>query len=748
MTFLRRSTLLATLAFVHANNNDTNAGSNRDTSLTFLYQNNLNLTDDANHIGAILLDPMPIDQATSACETLNESLLNSTAIKQHAQDFTDLLAYVEYSGKVASNQSYSIADGYVRYDSSSSSKLVYVGSSDGTGMTLPVLCTQSDQQNYPNATATAGNNVTVISSDASKTYLGFRNQKSFRFIGIPYADTPKRFEYSHLSTKEGVINATSYGPSCSQAGSNTSSEDCLFLNIQTPYLPRQGSNDSLRPVHFWIHGGGYTGGTGADPTSDGGQLASREDIVVVSINYRLGTLGFLAVPGTNITGNYGIADQVVALEWVKANIAAFGGDPDKVTIIGESAGAGSVKALLSVPCANGLFRGAVPMSNLGGGQTLGLDGNYATEYSLYLTINGSYALAGQQIFTGVGCNSTDLNSQIDCLKTANASTISNLATTARYVVQDGAYILAPTLNVYNNNGSTANVHTIWGVTANDGSSFSTYPKTPVANLSSGLQVGLGIDASYAQSIIDSGLFPLYDTGNITADAFNVTQRVATDTQFRCVDQAIVNAGVSSGAFKQSYFYQMDRTYSGYNPNNIDGTGPIEPGYPYGNPNEPYYRLHGSDMPWVFVSPRSWTFDSILTSADSSYPCALTGHTDDAPRRRRPRLDPTRHQLLCQLCPYLRPEPFDRLPSSPRIQHHSRCHPDKRPVAAGYQRNGTDPDHRCQRYDRRVPGVGPVCVLELFDCVLPGHVIAQASNEHNFERISAQDRVKHNLMYKP
>ena len=589
--------LIASPILANNSGSKTNAV-NKDTSLTFLYQNNLNLTDDANHIGTVVLDSMKAKQATTACAVLGESLLNSTAIKQHIQDFTSLLAYNEYTGKASSNQSYLIADGYVRYDASASDKLAFVADSK-QNKAAPVLCTQSDQQSYPNATAKASNEITVVSNSA--TFLGFRNQKSFRFQGIPYADQPRRFEYSQLSSKTDSINATAYGPSCSQPYVNGTSEDCLFLNIQTPYLPKQGSSEGLRPVHFWIHGGGYTGGTGADPTSDGGQLASREDIVVVEINYRLGTLGFLAIPGTNITGNYGIADQVVALEWVKANIAAFGGDPSKVTIIGESAGAGSVKALLSVPCANGLFRGAVSMSNLGGGQTLGLDGNYATQYSLYPTVAESYQLAGQNIFTGLGCNQTSLDDQIACLRSTNATAIATLASVARYVVQDGAYILAPTLNVYNNNGSTANVHTIWGTTANDGSSFSTYPTSPVANLSEGLQVGLGINAAYAQSIIDSGLFPLYDTGNITADSFNVTQRIATDTQFKCIDQAIVNAGVASGAFKQSYAYQMDRTYSGYNPNNIDGTGPIQPGYPYGNPNLPYYRLHGSDMPWVFVS---------------------------------------------------------------------------------------------------------------------------------------------------
>jgi len=90
-------------------------------------------------------------------------------------------------------------------------------------------------------------------------------------------------------------------------------------------LPKAGTKKNLRPVQFWIHGGGFEGGSGADPQTDGGNLASREDIVTVTFNYRIGTLGFLAIPGTDIKGNFGIGDQVNALDWVLANIASFGG---------------------------------------------------------------------------------------------------------------------------------------------------------------------------------------------------------------------------------------------------------------------------------------------------------------------------------------------------------------------------------------------------------------------------------------
>ena len=330
-------------------------------------------------------------------------------------------------------------------------------------------------------------------------------------------------------------------------------------------------------------------------------MTSREDVVAVQIQYRLSTLGFLAIPGTNITGNFGIADQIVALDWVKQNIAYFGGDPERITIGGASAGAGSVRTLLGSPKAIGKFQGSIAASNLGGGVALGLPFDYATTYSSYYTIEQSYEQAGQQIFNGTNCTQSSLQAQISCLKQANATEITNLADVARYVVQDGTYVDTEQLIVTSKNGSAANIHTMWGILADDGGSFATYPPSPVSNLSAGLQIGLNINATAAQSVIDSGLFPLYDTGNFTLDAFNVTTRVSTDLQFRCVDQATAYTGVESGVFKSSYFYQIQRANGGYNPENVPANGPITPEYPNGNPNAPYFKLHGNDQVTFFVS---------------------------------------------------------------------------------------------------------------------------------------------------
>jgi para-nitrobenzyl esterase len=138
------------------------------------------------------------------------------------------------------------------------------------------------------------------------------------------------------------------------------SEDCLFLDVWTP-----ATDDTPRPVMVWIHGGAFVTGSGSTPWYDGSSFAARHDIVLVTINYRLGALGFSHLAdlgGPESAGNLGILDQAFALRWVRDNIAAFGGDPGNVTIFGESAGGMSVATLLGLPEAAGLFHKAIPQS--------------------------------------------------------------------------------------------------------------------------------------------------------------------------------------------------------------------------------------------------------------------------------------------------------------------------------------------------------------------------------------------------
>jgi para-nitrobenzyl esterase len=141
------------------------------------------------------------------------------------------------------------------------------------------------------------------------------------------------------------------------SGAATAEEDCLYLNVWTPAAP---GTEARLPVMVWIHGGGFVAGSGAEPRYDGARLAARR-IVVVTVNHRLNALGFLAHPeltaesNHHASGNYGLHDLVAALQWVQRNIAAFGGDPDKVTIAGESAGSQAASALMASPLARGLF---------------------------------------------------------------------------------------------------------------------------------------------------------------------------------------------------------------------------------------------------------------------------------------------------------------------------------------------------------------------------------------------------------
>ncbi len=187
------------------------------------------------------------------------------------------------------------------------------------------------------------------------------------FKGIPYAAPPVddlRWRAPQPPrTWTGVRDATQFGPRCWSAWGDdptpwpAQSEDCLSLNIWTA----AHRAEEKRPVMVWIHGGGFQFGASADPSTDGSRLAEK-GVVVVSFNYRVGVFGFMAHPELDQegpSGNYGLQDQLAALRWVQSNIARFGGDPDNVTVFGESAGAHAVGILLASPLAKGLIHKAI-----------------------------------------------------------------------------------------------------------------------------------------------------------------------------------------------------------------------------------------------------------------------------------------------------------------------------------------------------------------------------------------------------
>lgn len=191
-----------------------------------------------------------------------------------------------------------------------------------------------------------------------------------RFWSIPFAAPPvgeRRFAPPEPREPwSGVLDATRRGPSAPQnpslletslgADSFAMDEDCLALSVFTP-----GLDDGARPVLVWIHGGGFETGSPTTPWYDGANLA-RRGVVVVTVGYRLGALGFCHLEEVRGSGNAGLLDQVAGLRWVRDHVAAFGGDPDQVTVFGESAGAMSIGGLLGLPAADGLFRRAILQS--------------------------------------------------------------------------------------------------------------------------------------------------------------------------------------------------------------------------------------------------------------------------------------------------------------------------------------------------------------------------------------------------
>ena len=203
------------------------------------------------------------------------------------------------------------------------------------------------------------------------------------FKGIPYAAPPvgalRWKEPQPVPAWQGVKKATEFGARCMQGNVYSDmvfrdpapSEDCLYLNVWTP----KASLDAKLPVMVWIYGGGFQAGATSEPRQDGERLAHK-GVVVVSMNYRLGIFGFFSHPELtkesprHASGNYGLLDQVAALQWVRKNIAAFGGDPENVTIFGESAGSFSVSALMASPITKGLIHRAIGESGAFFGRTL------------------------------------------------------------------------------------------------------------------------------------------------------------------------------------------------------------------------------------------------------------------------------------------------------------------------------------------------------------------------------------------
>ncbi|GJG86668.1 carboxylic ester hydrolase [Gemmatimonadetes bacterium T265] len=324
------------------------------------------------------------------------------------------------------------------------------------------------------------------------------------YLGVPYAAPPVgplRWRPPQPAPAwPGMRAADHFAPACVQPGPaafgpwtlefllrGPVSEDCLTLNVWTGAGPNR--NGAGRPVLVWVHGGGFTGGSGDVPVYDGAALAAR-GLVVVTLNYRLGALGFLAHPALtaespeHASGDYGLLDQVAALRWVRDNVAAFGGDPARVTVAGQSAGAASVVLLTASPLARGLFQRAVVESGPGGLAAFGMATTRAITRPLAEAERDGVAFAAALGAAGGRAPSLAALRALPASAFVAAPGAAGAAAPPRIrfgPVVDGRFLPEP-VDAVVAAGRQSDVPTLTGINADEGSASPTYGRSDTVRL--------------------------------------------------------------------------------------------------------------------------------------------------------------------------------------------------------------------------------------------------------------------------
>ncbi len=437
---------------------------------------------------------------------------------------------------------------------------------------------------------------------------GVANGAMEEFRGIPYAAAPIgelrwRPPQEHRRWR-GVLDAREFGAHCPQVatpyGAPSTTEDCLFLNVFTPDKTHRGAH--LLPVMFWIHGGGLVVGE-----SDGYDPAPlvAQGVVVVTINYRLGELGFLAHPAlgaessSGASGNYGLMDQQAALRWVQRNIRAFGGDPDNVTIFGESAGGLSVHSQLASPLAADLFHRAVVESGA---------------YSLSQPSLATAEAAGTAFAARAGC----ADQTAACLRSLSISTILAAQTAATMEPNLDGFVLPQTVRSAFDTGQFNRVPVIEGSNHDEWRLFvaQTEATTGVPLTAAGyipaIAATLGVPLSVATAI--AAEYPLadYPSPSVALGA------VGTDVVFAC------NARISArqlSRFVPTYQYEFD-----------DPAAPMLFFPPVSFPTGAY---HAAELQYLFNLPRTPVPSPGLTPQQEQLSEVMVGYWTQFARRGDP-----------------------------------------------------------------------------------------------------------------
>ncbi|OGP50365.1 MAG: hypothetical protein A2Y79_11620 [Deltaproteobacteria bacterium RBG_13_43_22] len=405
------------------------------------------------------------------------------------------------------------------------------------------------------------------------------------FKGIPYAAPPvgdlRWRPPQAVKPWEGVLQCNTFGPVCPQPSRtriiqinfDKISEDCLYLNVWT----KARNNQARLPVMVWIHGGGNISGAASQPYYDGEALA-RQGVVLVSLNYRLGPFGFFAHPllskesGRDVSGNYGLLDQIAALKWVQKNIRAFGGDPKRVTIFGESAGGLNVCCLMASPSAKGLFHRAIAESGHAFGKTRHLKQTWFGREPM--------EKQGERIAQELGC--ADKPDPLAALRALSADRILEGTKPVLGLIEgigekgnrfgpitDGWVIPEDIFTIYKQ-GKQLNVPLIVGTNANEGIIF-----LPMIPIKTAEEYRMGITAAYGRFAEDVlALFP-----------------VSKDTDIRkALSNLLGDLGFIAGAryFSRSMGSVSSKVYLYH--------FTMKPQGPLG---EALGAFHGSEIPYVF-----------------------------------------------------------------------------------------------------------------------------------------------------
>jgi para-nitrobenzyl esterase len=432
-----------------------------------------------------------------------------------------------------------------------------------------------------------------IAGTANGAVRGLADGAVDEFLGIPYAAPPvgalRWRPPQPAASWSGLRDATQFAPHCPQPagpfGEASTSEDCLFLNVFTPSHGQPGSG---YPVMVWIHGGAFVSGESND--YDPTQLV-EDGVIVVTLNYRLGALGFLAHPalaGANgQSGDYGLMDQQAALRWVQRNIASFGGDPHNVTIFGESAGGLSVLSQVASPQAKGLFERAIAESG---------------SYNLTQTSLASAEAAGEAFATKAGC----VSQTAACLRSLPVSTILADQDAAGYTPNINSEVLPESLGAAFATGNFNRVPIINGTNHDEYRLFvalSALEGEPVtaANYQSMISSTLGVPSAVAAVIAAEYPLTSYSSPSVAFGA------VGTDAIFACPALAIDQ---SVSRFVPTFAYE-------FNDENAPELFLPPVGFPYG-------AAHASEIQYLMGLPTA-AFPKALSAQQQQLAAIMKGY---------------------------------------------------------------------------------------------------------------------------